>query len=91
MVTRNLKTGLFGFAALALAALAPSVASAGFGAIACDMYGSGACGASSGFSSLGAAQVRALMACRAGGYACYLYRWEQNMCIRGPNGSYACN
>ena len=38
-----------------------------------------------------AAEWRAINACRAGGYICYIYRWEHNTCINGLNGSYACN
>ena len=91
MIMFNLKTGLAGFAALALVALAPTASLAGWGAIACDVNGSGACGASAGYSGLGAAEVSAMLACRRGGYACYIYRWEQNRCIIGPNGSHACN
>jgi Domain of unknown function (DUF4189) len=73
------------------AMLAPTAAFAGWGAIACDLNGSGACGTSSGYNSLVGAQLRAMRECQAGGYACYFYRWEHNMCINGPNGSYACN
>jgi len=43
------------------------------------MDGSGACGASSGYDSLVAVQLRALNECRAGGYVCYFYRWEQHV------------
>jgi hypothetical protein len=71
--------------------LAPTSAFADWGAIACDVNGSGACGASSGYGTLVAAQLRAMNECRAGGYVCYFYRWDHNMCINGPNGSYACN
>ncbi len=91
MALCNWKTGLVGFTALALTALASSASFAGWGAIACDVNGSGACGASSGYPVRGAAEFRAMMACRAGGYACYIHSWEQNRCISGPNGSYACN
>lgn len=70
--------------------LIPSSAFAGWGAISCDVRGSGACGVSYGWGTLASAETRALAACRAGGYNCYIYRWEHNMCIYGPNGSYTC-
>jgi hypothetical protein len=73
------------------AMLAPNAAFAGWGAIACDVKGSGACGSSYGWATQGAAEARAMVACRAGGYICYIYRWEHNTCINGLNGSYACN
>lgn len=63
----------------------------GWGAIACDVRGSGACGASSGWADQATAEDQALAACERGGYTCYLYRWEHNECIYGFNGSYACN
>jgi len=73
------------------AALIPHASLAGWGAIACDVRGSGACGVSYGWANPGGANWRAIAACRAGGYDCYLYNWEHNMCIRGPNGSWTCN
>ena len=73
------------------AASGPGMALAGWGAIACDAQGSGACGVSYGWGNPGAADSQAIAACRAGGYNCYIYNWEHNMCIHGPNGSWTCN
>ena len=63
---------------------------AGWGAIACDVKGSGACGVSYGWPNLRSAESYAIKECNKGGYRCYIYRWEHNLCIRGPNGSYTC-
>jgi hypothetical protein len=73
------------------AALVPNSAFAGWGAIACDVDGSGACGTSAGYPTLISAEWRAIAACRAAGYDCYVWGWEHDMCKYGPNGSWACN
>ena len=85
-----MRSALFGFLALA-AALNSGAALAGWGAIACDVNGSGACGVSYGWANPALANWRAMIACRAGGYNCYIFNWEHNMCINGPNGSWTCN
>ena len=77
--------------ALVGALLAPGAAFAGWGSIACDVNGSGACGASAGWQTPGLANWSAINACRAGGYNCYIADWEHNMCVYGPNGSHSCN
>jgi hypothetical protein len=71
--------------------LVPTGAFAGWGAIACDVKGSGACGVSYGWGSLAKAEGEAILYCQAGGYTCYIYNWEHNECIYGPSGSYTCN
>ncbi|MGB6537571.1 MAG: DUF4189 domain-containing protein [Xanthobacteraceae bacterium] len=71
--------------------LAPTGAFAGWGAIACDVRGTGACGVSYGWANLAVAEAQAIAYCRRGGYNCSIYRWEHNECIHGPNGSYTCN
>jgi hypothetical protein len=73
------------------AMLVPGPSFAGWGAIACDVRGSGACGVSNGWANRAIAESRAIAYCQAGGYRCYIYRWEVNQCIYGPNGSYTCN
>jgi hypothetical protein len=65
------------------AILAPGTVFAGWEAIACDVKGSGACGSSYGWAKQGAAEARAMIACRTGGYICYIYRWEH---IRASTG-----
>jgi len=85
-----MKRTLFGILMLG-AVLSPGTSLAGWGAIACDVRGSGACGVSYGWSNPGSANWRAIAECRAGGYDCYIYNWEHNMCIHGPNGSWTCN
>jgi hypothetical protein len=86
----DMKNFLFALSLLG-AILAPTASFAAWGAIACDIYGSGACGASSGWPTQLSAEWRAINACRAGGYDCALHNWEHNMCTYGPNGSRACN
>jgi hypothetical protein len=76
---------------LLAAVLAPGSAFAGWGAIACDMRGSGACSTSSGMPTHYGAERVAMGRCMARGYDCYPWGWEHNMCKYGPNGSYACN
>jgi hypothetical protein len=78
--------------ALAFGAIvAPSASFAGWGAIACDVRGTGACGVSYGWATQALGNAKAIQYCQAGGYQCYLYNWEHNMCIHGLNGSYTCN
>lgn len=72
------------------AALLPNSAFAGWGAIACDGDGSGACSVSYGWPDLFSAEQYATLLCNRAGYACYIWGWEHNMCKYGPNGSYAC-
>jgi hypothetical protein len=64
---------------------------AGWGAVACDNKGSGACGASSGYDTWDQAYIAAINACQSSGYTCYIAAWEHNSCCYGYNGSYACN
>lgn len=71
--------------------LVPSPSFAGWGALACDVNRSGACSVSSGRPNLGIAEYVAMGHCNARGYRCYIFRWEHNECIYGPNGSYTCN
>ncbi len=63
----------------------------GYGAIACDNNGSGACTAVSDYSNLNDAETAAINLCQRSGDSCYIYNWEYWTCIYGPNGSYACN
>ncbi len=80
---------------LALSALAvilvSSVSFAGFGAIAIGTYDSTRWGVSDGWGDLGSAEDAALNSCQSNGEACYIYSWEQNECIYGPDGTWACN
>jgi hypothetical protein len=85
-----MKSMLLGFAILGVV-LSPGTSLAGWGAIACDVNGSGACGVSYGWPGLRSAESSAIAYCQAGGYRCYIYNWEHNTCIYGPNGSYTCN
>jgi hypothetical protein len=85
-----MKTVLFAFLLLG-AVVAPTASFAAWGAIACDVNGSGACGAAAGWPNQMKAEWRAISVCRAGGYDCFLQSWEHNSCVYGPNGSHACN
>lgn len=78
-----------------LTALSISLASvsafAGWGAIACDSAGSGACGAAAGYWSYDSAYNAAINACLAGGYsACTVVTWEHDSCCYTDNGASAC-
>jgi hypothetical protein len=85
-----MKTRIFALLLLG-ATLIPHSAFAVWGAIACDINGSGACGAAAGWPNRTLASWHAINACHAGGYYCVLHNWEHNMCTYGPNGSRACN
>ena len=63
----------------------------GWGAIACDVKGSGHCGVSYSWGSLAKAEGEAILYCQQAGYTCYIYNWEHNECIYGPGGSWTCN
>ena len=71
--------------------MAPTVSFAGWGAIACDSRGSGACSVAYGQRNQGSAEAIAMRLCSNRGYRCYINRWERNSCVYGPNGSWACN
>jgi len=86
-------TKLSGLAALCVmlcALLIPATALAGWGAIACNAKNT-SCGVSYGWPTLKTAEVYAVIECQKANKSCHIYRWEHNLCIRGPNGSYTCN
>ena len=70
--------------------LVPETSFAGWGAIACNANNAN-CGVSYGWPNLGNAEVYALAECRRSNNSCHIYRWEHNLCIRGPYGAYTCN
>ena len=70
--------------------LVPETSFAGWGAIACNQNNAN-CGVSFGWPSLAAAESYALIECYKANKACHIWRWEHNMCIRGPYGAYTCN
>lgn len=70
--------------------LVPEKSVAGWGAIACNQNNAN-CGVSYGWSSRAAAESHALFQCHKANRYCHIWRWEYNMCIRGPYGAYTCN
>ena len=72
------------------ALLVPETSFAGWGAIACNQNNA-SCGVSYGWPNLAAAKSYALLECLRSNRSCHIWRWEHNVCIRGPYGAYTCN